>query len=34
MYLLKSNNIIKLSIFFGFAIKFVFTSLSFLRAEN
>ena len=34
MYLLKSNSIIKLSFFFGFAIKFTFTSLSSLRAEN
>ena len=34
MHPLKSNSIIKLSFFFGFAIKFVFTSLSFLRAEN
>ena len=34
MYLLKSNSIIKLSFFFGFAIKFTFTSLSFLRAKN
>ena len=34
MHLLKSNGVIKLSFFFGFAIKFVFTSLSSLRAEN
>ena len=34
MHLLKSNSIIKLSFFWGFAIKFTFTSLSFLRAEN
>ena len=34
MYLLKSNGIIKLSFSFNFAIKFAFTSLSFLRAEN
>ena len=34
MHLLKSNSIIKLSFFFGFAIKFTFTSLSSLRAEN
>ena len=34
IYLLKSNSIIKLSFFFGFAIKFAFTSLSSLRAEN
>jgi hypothetical protein len=34
MYLLKSNGIIKLSFSFGFAIRFVFTSLSSLRAKN
>ena len=34
MYLLKSNSIIKLSFFFSFTIKFTFTSLSSLRAEN
>ena len=34
MHPLKSNSIIKLSFFFGFAIKFIFTSLSSLRAEN
>ena len=34
MHPLKSNSIIKLSFFFGFAIKFTFTSLSSLRAEN
>ena len=34
MYPLKSNSVIKLSFFFGFTIKFAFTSLSFLRAEN
>ena len=34
MYLLKSNSVIKLSFSFGFAIRFAFTSLSFLRAEN
>ena len=34
MHPLKSNGIIKLSFFFSFAIKFTFTSLSFLRAEN
>ena len=34
MHLLKSNSIVELSFFFGFTIKFVFTSLSFLRAEN
>ena len=34
MHLLKSNSIIKLSFSFGFIIKFAFTSLSSLRAEN
>ena len=34
MHLLKSNNIVKLSFSFGFAIKFTFTNLSSLRAEN
>ena len=34
MHLLKSNGVIKLSFFFSFAIKFTFTNLSFLRAEN
>ena len=34
MYPLKSNNIIKLSFSFSFAIKFAFTSSSSLRAEN
>ena len=34
MHLLKSNNIIKLSFPFGFAIKFTFTSLSSLRVKN
>ena len=34
MYLLKSNGVIKLSFSFSFTIKFIFTSLSFLRAEN
>ena len=34
MYLLKSNSIIKLNFSFGFAIKFAFISLSFLKAEN
>ena len=34
MHLLKNNNIIKLSFFFGFAIKFTFTSLSSLRVKN
>ena len=34
MHLLKSNSIIKLSFFFGFIIKFAFTSLSSSRAKN
>ena len=34
MHLLKSNSIIELSFFFNFTIKFIFTSLSSLRAEN
>ena len=34
MHLLKSNSIIKLNFSFSFAIRFVFTSLFFLRAEN
>jgi len=34
MHLLKSNSIIKLSFSFSFAIRFAFTSLSSLRAEN
>ena len=34
MHSLKSSNIVKLSFSFGFTIKFIFTSLSFLRAEN
>jgi hypothetical protein len=34
IYLLKSNSIVKLSFSFGFAIRFAFTSLSSLRAEN
>ena len=34
MHPLKSNNIIKLSLFFNFAIKFIFTNSSSLRAEN
>ena len=34
MHLLKSNSIIKLSFLFSFAIRFTFTSLSSLRAEN
>ena len=34
IYLLKSNSIIKLSFFFGFAIRFIFISLSSSKAEN
>ena len=34
MYLLKSNGVVKLSFSFNFIIKFTFTSLSSLRAEN
>ena len=34
MYLLKSNGVIKLSFSFNFAIRFAFTNLSSLRAEN
>ena len=34
MHPLKSNSVIKLSFSFGFAIRFTFTSSSFLRAEN
>ena len=34
MHLLKSNSVIKLSFFFGFTIRFTFTNLFFLRAEN
>ena len=34
MHLLKSNDIVKLSFFFSFIIKFVFTSLFFLKAKN
>ena len=34
MHLLKSNGVIKLSFSFGFTIKFIFTNLSFLKAEN
>ena len=34
MHLLKSNSIIKLSFSFNFAIKFAFTNLSSLKAEN
>ena len=34
MHPLKSNSIIKLSFSFGFAIRFTFTNLFFLKAEN
>ena len=34
MHPLKNNSIIKLSFFFGFAIRFAFTNSSFLRAKN
>ena len=34
MHLLKSNGVIKLSLFFSFTIRFTFTSLSSLRAKN
>ena len=34
MHLLKSNSVIKLSFSFGFAIRFIFTNLSSLKAEN
>jgi hypothetical protein len=34
MHLLKSNSVVKLSFFFGFIIKFAFTSLSSLKTEN
>jgi len=34
VYLLKSNGVIKLSFFFGFAIRFAFTNSSSLRAKN
>ena len=34
MHLLKSNSVIKLSFSFSFTIKFTFTNLSSLRAEN
>ena len=34
MHPLKSNSVVKLSIFFSFTIKFIFTSLFSLRAEN
>ena len=34
MYPLKSNGVVKLSFSFSFTIKFTFTNLSSLRAEN
>ena len=34
MHLLKNNSIIKLSFSFGFTMRFTFTNLSSLRAEN
>ena len=34
IYPLKSNNVIKLSFSFSFAIKFIFTSLFSLKANN
>jgi len=34
MHLLKSNSVVKLSFSFSFAIRFAFTSLFSLRAEN
>jgi len=34
MYLLKSNNVIRLSLSFSFTIRFTFTSLSSLKAKN
>jgi hypothetical protein len=34
IYPLKSNGVVKLSFSFGFAIKFVFISLSSLRVKN
>ena len=34
MHLLKSNSIVKLSFSFSFTIRFIFTNLSSLRAEN
>ena len=34
MHPLKSNSIVKLSFSFGFAIRFIFTNLFSLRAEN
>ena len=34
MYLLKNNSVVKLNFFFGFVIKFTFTSLSSLKIKN
>ena len=34
MHPLKNNSVVKLSFSFNFTIKFIFTSLSSLRAEN
>jgi len=34
MHLLKSNSVIRLSLFFSFIIRFAFTSSSSLRAKN
>jgi len=34
MHPLKNNGVVELSFSFGFAIRFVFTSLSSLKAEN
>ena len=34
MHLLKSSSVVELSFSFSFAIKFTFTNLSSLRAEN
>jgi len=34
IHLLKSNSVIRLSLFFSFTIRFTFTSLSSLKAKN
>jgi len=34
MHLLKSNGVVKLSFSFSFTIRFIFTSLSSLKAKN
>ena len=34
IYLLKNNSVVKLSFSFSFAMRFAFTNLSSLRAEN